>query len=686
MRMVALLLLLYSALPAAAQQGPARPEPAAEEDKNQRVEEAIVVTATRSERAVSDLPLSTTVISEADLKAAPALFADDVLRSIPGVQMPFVGSTASITTRQQVSMRGLGGMRALVLLDGIPIHDPYYGTVQWQKVPLNSLRQVELVRGGNASLFGNFALGGTINLLTRPVDTNTVRADVAYGTHSTERGSVSADHSFSEALAVRFSHLLYDTAGFIRQPDSGPVDVNGWNDTAVTSARLEFKPRPGTSGFLKASWSQIDVSNGTVIAYSKRDILDIAGAAHHMAGSRGLVSVTAFTQRQEEHAVSTSVVGAARDSEFKSQDSLIPASVAGASLEWSTQRSGPIAFLSVGLDVQQVEAEEARISFNRTGAITQRATVGGRQRFAGLFAQASWRPSDRMEVLVSGRLDNYRNERGREEIVNGTLTSYPSATTTQFDPRISVRYALGDRSALRGAVYRAFKAPTLRELYRNTQTGVTLSLGNPFLQPETLEGGELGWEWAGRNAHVEVILYRSDIEGLQNRIAVEGRPNTIQLVNLGDTRSQGVEAMADFRLSPTWSVNAGYTWADATIVADPNPALVGKLIPEVSPHAATLGFRYRGRTGITFDARGRSFSRQYGEPANLAVTPSHHIVDLSASHPIRSWADVYVIAENVLDESYYYALTPTAFRSGQPRTITAGFRFDFAPGRPRSNG
>jgi outer membrane receptor protein involved in Fe transport len=647
-------------------------EPSAAEKP--KVGETIVVTATRSERAVSELPVSATVIGETDLKAAPATFVDDLLRTIPGVHMNIAGSASSFTTGQRVSIHGLGGTRALVLLDGIPLHDPYYGTIQWQKVPLDSLRQIEVIRGGAASLFGNFALGGTINLLTRPVETSMVRADLAMGSSDTQRATVTVDHVVSEKLGLRLSYSSFDSNGYYRVPEPGPVDILGWNDTWTTSARADYQVSERTRGFLKANLSKIDISQGTPVGYDKRDIFDAAAGLHRAIGANGLLATTVFFQTQEEEAVSGTIIGQ-RESEFRSQISTIPSNALGASVEWSTQRSGAIPFLSVGVDVQRIESEEGRLSFSRAGALTQQAHLTGTQEFAGVFTQASWRPSDRFEILASARVDYYKNDDGSDVILNGAQSYYPTTSSTQIDPRVSFRYALAKNTAIRGAAYRAFKAPTLRDLYRNNTTGTTITLGNPFLEPETLVGAELGAEWSNDVAHFEGNIYRSDIEGLQSRAQVAGQPpNVFRNLNLGKSRSQGVELMADVRLSPRWSLNLGYTYADSIIVEDPNPTLVGKLVPEVVPHIGSLGVRFRGRDATTMDLRYRVLSRSYGEAANLAVSPAHRVLDVSVARPVRSWIDVYALLENALDESYYYALTPTALRSGQPRTFSIGIR------------
>lgn len=650
---------------------------AEEPEKPQKHEETIVVTATRSERAVSELPISTTVVSEEQIQSTPAHTIDDVLRTIPGVNMPLSTAINNTVQSQRFSMRGLGGTRALVLLDGIPMHDPFYGTVEWQKVPLDTLKQAEVVRGANASLFGNYALGGTINLLTRPVDASLVRLDGSYGTNATQHQSLSIDQLLTDKVSARVSHNRFSTNGTFRQPIPGNIDVPGWNDTVVTSARLELKPREGTTAYLKTDLSQIDVSQGTRLSEVNRDIADFAAGVQHATTPSSLLMVSAFHQRENMHIASSSTIGN-RESEYIGTDSHIPGRASGASLEWSTQRRGALPFLSVGMDVQEMKADENAISYNRNGVQTLHDIVSGHQKFAGLFAQVSWQPGDHLEVLTSARVDYFSNE-GNQHILGGATNLYPSTTSTQVDPRVSVRYGIGQRSAIRAAAYRGFKAPTLRELYRNTQSGITQLLANPYLEPETLLGADLGFEWVAASTHFEVNVFRNDIDGLQVRSPVPGQgPNVVRNINVGKGRSQGLELMANMRLSQRFSVDAGYAYTDSTIVEnDIDPTLEGKQVPDVAKHLGSLTLRFRALRGTSVDLRGRVLSRSYGEPANVVPAPAHRVVDVSVSHPIRDWADAYASLENAFDEQYFYVLTPTSFRTGQSRTVSAGMRMKF---------
>ena len=639
-----------------------------------KVDEAIVVTATRSERAVSELPVSATAIKEEDIEHAPARSVDDLVRTIPGVHMAIVSGSGSTPNNQKISMHGLGGTRALVLLDGIPLHDPYSGIVQWQRVPMDSLRQVEVVRGGNTSLFGNFALGGTINLITKPVEENAITADVSYGTNATERQTLTVDRTLTDSLAVRVNYNRNQSDGYMRVPNPGPIDTRGWGDSWMTAGRADYKFSDTAAAFAKGSVAQIDISQGTPGTYTARDVLETSAGAHRAFGSNAFLNGSAFYQRQKERLVNSTIIGQ-RESEFVSQDATIPSTVAGGSLEWSLQRRGVLPFVSVGVDVRQTKAEESRVTFNRSGATTARNLVTGEQTSIGFFAQTSWRPHDRVDVLTSARVDIFKNDNGSDAVIGGAATIYPSQSSTQLDPRISVRYAINAQSAVRGSIYRAFGAPALRDMYRNNQTGNSLVLGNPYLKPETLVGGELGYEWAGDHGRVEMNVYRSTIDGLVSRAHLAGAPaNVFQTVNLGTARAQGFELIAEARLARQWSMNAGYTYADSTIIEDPDPAIVGNMIPEVSKHIGSLGVRFRGDRGTTIDARGRVLSRQYGEAANLAVSPAHRVIDLAVSQTVRPWIDVYATLENVFDQGYYFALTPTSFRTGLPRTFTAGIR------------
>jgi outer membrane receptor protein involved in Fe transport len=677
---IQLFLLSVLATPLPAQTGADNEEPT----KKPRSGETIVVTATRTERSVSELPISTDVVSEEEIETAPVVSIDDLLRTIPGVHMNLQGSTTHETSSaSRISMRGLGGTRALVLLDGVPMHDPLFGTVEWHKVPMDRIEQVEVVRGGSAGLFGNYSLGGTINLITRPVDASGVRVDAAAGNMDTRRQSVNVDQMISERLGIRLSHTDFDSDGFITVPINEQGRVPAWSDFAVTSLRADYRASDTGRANLRVNWSDSEIGTSIVNSHTARTILDIAAGFQRSVGGSGLLLANAFHRATEERGFEADF--ADDGSPFLAEDIYLPRESLGGSVEWSTQLPGTIQFVTIGADFLQTEANEDTTFRDETGSPTSLRIVHGQQQFTGLFGQASWRPTDRFELLAAARFDSYRNIDGTEGTAGQPLNRYPTTTTTTLNPRVSFRYAFSSGFAMRGAVYRAFKAPSIRELYRSNRSGSTLVIGNPHLQPERLMGGEIGAEWAGGPLHLSMNLFRNEVDGLQVRAPVAGQPsNVLSPANLGRIRSQGLELMADAALGRGWFIEAAYIHADSKIIEDVNPALVGNLVPEVSPHVGTLSLRHLSANGTTVNIRGRILARAYGDSANRGVTPAHRVFDIFVSHPVREHLDAYVSVENVLDAETYYAISAASTRNGRPRGIVAGLRLDLPTGGVRS--
>ena len=113
---------------------------------------AVTVSASLNQTSVEDMPLHTTVISRDDIKKSPAQTLDQLLRTVPGFNFTGVPAAISDPTGQQTKMRGLGNAKVLVLLDGIPLIDPFYLTTQFYKVSLADVDHIEVIRGGTSSL------------------------------------------------------------------------------------------------------------------------------------------------------------------------------------------------------------------------------------------------------------------------------------------------------------------------------------------------------------------------------------------------------------------------------------------------------------------------------------------------------------------------------------------------------
>lgn len=639
--------------------------------------DAVVVTATRSERSAADVPVSVTVVPREEIANAPSRTLDDALRSVVGLNLPLGSSNTIQPTTNHVSMRGLGGDRALVLLDGIPLNDAVNGYVQWNKAPLGTVERVEVVRGSTASLFGSYAMGGTVSIFTRPLDGSRVEADASYGTFDTRRLSTSVTESLGGSWNAGVFLDTEDTDGYVRAlpEERGSIDVPSSSRSLNLQVKAERLGSNGSRLFVKANALDHDLSQGTALATTHRRMYDVSAGGRFPLGASE-VSATAYYQDATYDVDSTQLVpGAGRDQEYLANRGQNPGEDVGGSLQWSRGLDGILTFLTAGLDVHRAVSHDSLVSFDRFGKQTGTRTNEGHQTFAGLFAEASFLPAPRLEVLLSARLDSWQNAGGREDSSATGVRTYEDQGTTRLDPRLSLRYQLGDGVALRGAAYRGFRAPTLKELYRTAITKTTVVLSNPELGPETLVGGDLGVDFSAGRFRGQLNVFLNQIDGLIARETLATTPTlVVQPRNIGAARSRGVELMGAFALARALSFDAGYAFTDSVITDNPaNPGLVGNRIPDVSRHAGSVALTWAPAPGPSVSFRGRALSRRYADDSNLSAMDPHLVLDVFASIPISKVLEVFASCENLLDRQYISDAN-LGRRLGPPLALFVGLR------------
>src|SRR3989475_5960190 len=153
--------------------------------------EEIVVTATRSPRPIRDVAAAVIVVPRLELELSPAKTLDELLPIVPSLGLfRRSSSLAADPSSQGVTLRGVGPgvSRSLVLVDGIPANDPFGGWVYWRAIPRLGIQQVEVVPGGGSALYGNYALSGVSQGVSRPIASQSVQASGEYG--SLPRGPV----------------------------------------------------------------------------------------------------------------------------------------------------------------------------------------------------------------------------------------------------------------------------------------------------------------------------------------------------------------------------------------------------------------------------------------------------------------------------------------------------------------
>ncbi|MES1168690.1 MAG: TonB-dependent receptor, partial [Oleiharenicola lentus] len=338
------------------------------------------------------------------------------LRAVPGFSLFRRSDSFSANpTAQGVSLRGLGpsgASRSLVLLDGVPLNDPFGGWVAWTKVPRESLAGAELVRGGGATAWGNAALGGIVQLLTETPDTMHGRLAASYGAFATH----SVELAVSQPVGGGTVQLLgrdFATDGFplVAPEDRGSIDLPASSKHRWLEGRWRQSFGPDLAATVTARTYTEDRNNGT--PYQENDSREnfAAVALDARAGQAFAWNAVAYAQDQRFSSTFSSV-NATRTAETPASDQYaVPATALGAA--WTGVWSGAgDARTSAGLDYRRVRGETREYFTFAAGAFTRQRVAGGTQDVTGIFALHERPLAENLRATIGGRLDYWREQDG----------------------------------------------------------------------------------------------------------------------------------------------------------------------------------------------------------------------------------------------------------------------------------
>lgn len=649
--------------------------------------ETVTVTPVRAEVRLSDAPASVSVLDADDISNAGAQTLDDLLRQVPGFSI-FRRSSSIVAnpTTQGVSLRGAGATgasRTLVLADGVPLNDAFGGWVYWDRVPRAAVDRIEIVRGGSSDLYGSDALSGVINVLTRPPSNRTISAEASYGNLDTADVSFFAADKWKGFTAAVSGEAFRTDGYFIIAPEiRGAADDKAGSKHRIMTLRFGYDWNAENSVFARGALFDEDRRNGTKLQNNDTATESLAVGGRFRTGDGSNWNLTLFANQQRYHQ-SFTAVAAGRNSEALNRLQFVPSRDAGVSLSWS-RLSFEKHLLVAGLDVRGVRgtSDETAFANNRS---TSYLSAGGRQRRAGFFLQDLVNISSRWQLSVNARYDNWRDSSAASvtrSLTTGAVTPrfFPARSQDAFSPRLSLIYRPKEELSLRASAYRAFRAPTLNELYRGFRVGDTQTLANENLVAERLTGGEAGASWnASNNITTRLTGYWTETINPVSNFTLSVTPTLItrQRRNLGRTRSSGIEAETEMRFARYWQITAGYLFADATVLRAPQDAtLQGNLIPQVPRHQFTLQTVYSHPRFVTAAMQFRATGRQFDDDQNRLPLGSFALIDLTVAKPFARYFEIFVAVQNLLDERFAVGRTPIE-TLGMPRMLRGGFRLRF---------
>ena len=654
----------------------------------------MVISTSRMPTPVDELPVTVDLFSRERMLASPALTLDATLRESAAFSLfrRSSGLTAH-PTAQGISLRGLGpsgASRSLILLDGIPLNDPFGGWVSWYKVPRLSLAGIEIMRGGGSGTWGNAALGGTLALTSRPLTEPDGSLAINGGDFSTYLGETSLTQTLANGSAVRLDAAAFSTDGFYTVGPDQRRAIDRRLDSEFQLVQFTWKQPLQSDIFLQISARGFreDRGNGTPLQQNatREGLVSIIIARDPSAGPHW--SAVLYGQRQDFNSYFTSV-DALRQSETPANDQYsVPSSAAGAAFTVNWSHSGS-ARTSAGVDARWVEGETREEYLYSTSRFTRRRFAGGAQVFAGIFAShdrpliAGWRGS------IAARIDRWSNRDGHRREIN-LLTGaavrndrFSTDSGTEFSPRLGVNGPLFGNHALHGraAVYHAFRVPTLNEYHRPFRVRNVNTEANPALSRESVDGGEIGIDFNPGAFRLSLTGFFNELNDAVANVTLSSTPSLVsrQRQNLDVILVRGFEAGAEWQALPSLTLRTDLLINDTRVEkASAQPSLTGLKLAQVPRHTLTAGASWFLSSALSLEVRIRSVASQFEDDENTLRLASFTVTDLQAAYRVNSGLTLTAAIENAFDRDIETGRSSDGLVTlDGPRRLRGGLRWEW---------
>ncbi|MCI4589369.1 TonB-dependent receptor [Sphingobium sp. BYY-5] len=590
-------------------------------------------------------------------------------------------SRSSNPSNQGATLRALGGnasSRTLMLLDGVPIADPFFGYIPFSALAPERLSVVRVTRGGGIGAFGAGAVAGTIEMASATRDQ---LPDIAASAFYGSRDSTEVSAGLTQDLGGGYVSLSgrWDRGdGFETTPKDQrnaatvPAAYDGWS----TNLRAVAPISPTSELQFRATLFE----DNRTLRFRGADSMSQGQDASIRYISRGPWQVDALAYVQARN-FSNIVISSSSFRKSLDQRNT-PSTGLGGKIELRPP-VGDDHVLRIGADTRFATGDMYEDAYNANIASNPRTFLrhaGGDQWTTGIFAEDDWTPEGLGGKLIltgGARADRWTIRNGFYREVSATTgaatgSDYADRSDWEVSGRVGALYRASDALALRAAAYSGFRLPTLNELYRPFVVFPITTRANAALTPEKLKGAEAGIDLTpveGVSLSATAFYNRLD-DAIAN---VTIAPNIRERRNVDRIVVKGIEltaaaAMGDFRLS------ASYAYSHSTVHA-PGAAFDG-FTPAQSPrHAASATLAWAPQQGPSLSATLRYVADQYEDDLQSDVLPDALTLDTIARLPVGHGVTLVARGENLFDAEIVTRNAGGSIDLGTPRTLWIGVSF-----------
>ena len=622
----------------------------------------VVVTATKTDRWIEEVPGRIQVIAPEDIQQKPAQKVDELLERLSGLNA--IRSNGILSLGASATLRGVGSeqARTLVLVDGIPINKSDTGEVNWNRINLEDIERIEVFKGPASSLYGNNAMGGVINILTKkPTQPIEVRAAAKYGTYNTYGGDLSLSGKPWGQKAgpyYRLSGYYQKSDGYISNPNPTTYTRKRFLEEANASVSLGYRFNTEHEVELAGSFYDDERGEGSqyrapIGVYRQFDTTNLKLA--YQGGARDWQwQLKTFYQLEDYRRVSETLRGTTYtrfDVDSDREDM-------GVLLNVSTTLF-PQNRLTVGIDVKEgrVDAiDQYKTSLDRT-------TNTGKMRFYALYLQDELDLFDQRLHLIGGIRYDYAEFFGGSfystvspfSSLNGNLKDN---SWSAFSPRISARYFFTDSLSSYLSYGRGFRASILDDLCRSGIFWGLYKEANPELEPEKIDTFEFGADARPvsslkLSASLFYSLGKDFLYFVPTGRTLLGRP-LYRRENVGKVEIYGGEFDAHYSITRAISLFANYTYHHSKIKSFPRrPELEGEDLTNNPGHQVKAGISWLNpylNASAFYHYKGSWFVYTNEVTQTTKKISEYHTVDLKLWREILKNLSGTLSIQNVFDK------------------------------------
>ena len=665
-----LLAALVVALPAAAlAHETAPPEQAAPAE--------IVVTGTGLAPPPAAPAYDTQVIGADRLAASASGRIEDALGAVAGFQQFRRSDSRSANpSAQGVTLRALGGnatSRSLVLLDGVPLADPFFGYIPLSALAPERLARARVTRGGGAGAFGAGAVAGTIELESAgPSELGLVSGQAL----ASDRGESELSGTIAPRLGAGFAVLsarwdrgqgFWTTPLSQRVPASARARYDSWSTSLRAVAPLTPDVELQASGLVFGDARTLRFKGADSTSSGEDASLRVVGKGAWQFDALAYIQARNFSN----------VVISSTSFRKTLDQRATPSTGWGGKLELRPPVSGGL-LLRLGTDWRVASGTMFEDAYSAvSGLVTARRHAGGRTSDLGFYAETDWRLG--ALTLTGGlRADRWAITGGNFTEANaaGTVTTnntFANRTGWQTSVRGGAVLRLGQGVDLRGSAYTGLRLPTLNELYRPFTVFPVTTRANAALINERLVGFEAGFDWKpAADISLSATAFDNRVEHAIANVTIG--PNLRERRNVDAIHARGIELGAAVRRGPV-SLDASLAWTDAKLEASGASAgLNGKRPAQTPKLAASATLAWQPRPGWRLALTLKHTGAQFEDDLQTDLLPAATTLDAFAVLPLGARVQLVLRAENLTDTEVVTRKQAGSIDLGTPRTLWAGLR------------